>query len=235
MHSNVRRRASGLCWFILLVMAVASPALAQESRPFLMTAGGIQVVAGEHGAHLYRNSSPQFPLSALAADVDVVSIFPEHLGVPFRHFRWGVAPPPTDPWTKEVTALAAEAKATGKPILLQLTFVRVNLIALATNNFGVLKVESGWAESCGLAVLVGRAGLPELRDLDDRALRSRIHRHHRRTESVLRQLRRRYSVVEGSSQRGAGHLCCRETRQTGGYRVPFIQPRGDLRSGTQWI
>jgi hypothetical protein len=148
MRWNMARQVLPLCSFVLLATVAGSPAVAQETRPFLMSSGGIHVVEGDHGAHLYRNSSPHFPLSALAADVDVISIFPEHLGVPFLHFAWGVAPPATDPWTREMRALAAEAKATGKPILLQLTFARVHLVALATNNAGVLRVESGWAPAC---------------------------------------------------------------------------------------
>lgn len=142
------RCRSIVCLSAALLLICTQAGSAQGTRPFSMSVGTVHVVAGAADAHLYKNSSPDHPLISAAADSDVITIFPEHLGVPFYSFTLGVPPPPDDPWTREMTALAAEARATGKPIMLQLTYARVNLVSLATNNNGTLKVSSGWAPGC---------------------------------------------------------------------------------------
>jgi hypothetical protein len=133
--------------FLLIATVVAGPGIAQETRPFLMASTGIQVVPAGHGVQVIQNSSPSFPFSALATDVDVISIFPEYLGIPYFEFFFWHTPPATHPWTVQMTAMATEAKATGKPIFLQLAFTRANVVPLATDNAGVLKV-SNWAIGC---------------------------------------------------------------------------------------
>jgi hypothetical protein len=47
-----------------------------------------------------------------------------------------------------MTAMARDAKASGKPLMVQLALARVAIVPLAVNNNGTLQLLSGWAPPC---------------------------------------------------------------------------------------
>ena len=111
-----------------------------------MSSTAIQAVPGGNPA--YQNNSPSFMFGALSSDVDMITIFPEYLGVPFDDFASGPNLPPDHPWAVQMTALAAAAKSTGKPLIVETVLTRDVIVAKAVNSNGSLVIEPGWAPSC---------------------------------------------------------------------------------------
>ena len=134
---------------ILLLCAslCASPALAQTSRPFQLASTAIQGFQQNNGV-VFQNSWAGFSFPQLAPDVDVISVQPEFLGVPFAQFEKNATLPDDDPWAKQMTALANAAKEPGKPLLVQIALVRANLVGKAVYPDGLVNVEPYWAPSC---------------------------------------------------------------------------------------
>lgn len=99
-------------------------------------------------AEPYRNGSASFPLSEVAADVDVITLWPEYFGIPFPEFSAGSNIDPAHPWTVRMNQLVAEVAATGKPVMLELGFVRTGMVALAQDNNGSLQLIEGWGGVC---------------------------------------------------------------------------------------
>ncbi len=131
---------------LLLSVFCVPLAVCQTSRPFAMASTAIQAVPGD-GA-LYKNHSAAFSFQTLAQDADIVSVFPEYLGVPFDLFAVAANPPAGHPWTVQMTALARAAKAAGKPIMLQTVLARDVVVAKASANGTALQIEAGWAPRC---------------------------------------------------------------------------------------
>jgi len=131
---------------VAFAILFVTAAQAQQTRPFLMSSTAIQTV--QTPGQIYQNYSAGFPFSALAADVDVITVFPEYLGIPLASFAGGTAPPPTDPWTVQMLTMAHDARATGKPLMVQIALSRVNVVPMAINNFGTLQLVSNWAPGC---------------------------------------------------------------------------------------
>jgi hypothetical protein len=123
-----------------------SAALCQTTRPFYMGVSAVQAYPGQ--APSYQNSSGTFPFQATAADADVVTVFPEFLGVPFDLFSTTAAPPATHPWVVQIQSLAANAKSLGKPIMLQTVLTRDRMVPRAIVVNGVLVVDPTWAPGC---------------------------------------------------------------------------------------
>jgi hypothetical protein len=111
-----------------------------------MSSTGVQAQPGQ--SPLYQNFSPSFTPAALSPDVDVVNIFPEFLGVPFDSFATTSVLPANDPWAIKATALADAAKATGKPLMVQIVLTRDIVVAKAVNQGGVSVVQPGWVSGC---------------------------------------------------------------------------------------
>jgi hypothetical protein len=99
-------------------------------------------------ALLYQNDSPSFTFKTLSSDVDLITVFPEYLGIPFTEFAQSVSPPADDPWTIQMTALANAAKSAGRPLMVELVLTRDFPVAKAVNSNGSLKLEPGWAPTC---------------------------------------------------------------------------------------
>jgi hypothetical protein len=97
---------------------------------------------------LYQQNNAFFPLTAMNEDVDVVTVFPEHLGFPVDLFIGSTTPQANHPWTIEIQKLANGAKATGKPIALQLALSRDYIVSKAYAVNGVLKLDRTWAPKC---------------------------------------------------------------------------------------
>jgi hypothetical protein len=86
----------------------------------------------------------------LAGDVDAVNVHQDFFGVPWDAFAAGAAPPPA--WAATMSALAAQAHATGKPIFLALgpldgdrRHLAPRAVASATGGFDVIHA---WAPAC---------------------------------------------------------------------------------------
>jgi len=138
-------RAIGSLHLVLLI-AVPGLAVAQNQRPFQMAATASQAVPGQ--VPLYEQNSGTFPISSLSADVDLISVFPEHLGFPVELFLIGQTPPPSHPWTVRMQSLASAARATGKPLLVQLALSREYMTSKAYESGGQLQIDPAWAPKC---------------------------------------------------------------------------------------
>jgi len=111
-----------------------------------MSSTSVQAYPGQ--APLYQNDSQSFTLNTLSADVDVIALFPEYLGIPFTEFAQSAGPAVDDPWTMQMTALANSAKSTGKPLMLELVLTRDFPVANAVNSNGSLELQPDWAPTC---------------------------------------------------------------------------------------
>jgi hypothetical protein len=128
-------------------LLIASPALnAQSNRPFWMSSTAVQYLPGE--VPRYANDSPAFPMGAVSGDADVISVFAEYLGIPYEIFSSTSTPPSGHPWVIQMSALAATARATGKPLMLQTVLARDRLTAKATDAGGTLRLDGAWAPRC---------------------------------------------------------------------------------------
>lgn len=111
-----------------------------------MSISGIQTVPLAHPS--YQNFPSGYPPSAVAQDADLVTVFPEYLGIPFDLFASSSTPPADDPWTIQMKSLAATAKSTGKPIMLETVLTRDVPVAKASRSGGSLVLDSTWAPAC---------------------------------------------------------------------------------------
>src|SRR6266850_3546461 len=123
----VEHSRSGSCIWpsviaVYLLVFTCSTCLAQTSRPFRMSATAVQAYPGEPS--LYQNYSATFPFSGLSRDVDVITLFPEFLGIPFDVFAQSATPPETDAWTIQMNALANAANSMGKPLMVEIVLTR---------------------------------------------------------------------------------------------------------------
>lgn len=132
--------------FILVALITSLPTAAQTSRPFSMSTTAIQALPGH--TPLYQNVSPSFSLQTMSADADVITLFPEYLGIPFDSFAGTSYLVSNDPWAVKMTALANAAKATRKPIMIQIVLTRDILVAKAVNQNGQVVVQPGWVTGC---------------------------------------------------------------------------------------
>lgn len=128
-------------------LCVAVPAFCQTSRPFLMGSTAIQAFQYETGV-IFQNSGPGFSFEDLAPDVDVISVQPEFLGIPFAQFAKDSTLADEDPWAKQVTSLAESAKKPGKPLMVQITLVRGHMVGNAVYPDGLVHVQTNWAPAC---------------------------------------------------------------------------------------
>jgi len=143
-----RRRTTLVRWALLagVLCMLNAGAMAQTSRPFLMASTGVQMVPLSPVP--YKNGHAGFPLEEVAADVDLLTLWPEYLGIPYDVFALGPHIDPAHPWAVKMLQMAAEAESTGKPILLQLGFVRTGMVAWAYDVNGELTVVDGWGGVC---------------------------------------------------------------------------------------
>jgi hypothetical protein len=111
-----------------------------------MSVSGIQTVPLSNPPYVNFPSGVA-PLT-VAGDTDLISVFPEYLGIPFDLFATTSDPPSTNPWVIQMTALANQAKATGKPIMLQTALIRETPIGKANISGNTVTVDSGWAPAC---------------------------------------------------------------------------------------
>lgn len=132
---------------LLLLFFITIPATSgMAARPFDMAATAVQLVPLSEEP--YRNGTPSNPLSSLTPDVDVITLYPEHLGIPFDEFSQGPNISSSHPWTVRMTQLAADALATGKPLMIELGFIRTGLVDRAVDDGGELRIETNWAPVC---------------------------------------------------------------------------------------
>ena len=146
MYAHASRRNWSSALVVACFIFVAGAGRAQTSRPFVMSSTAIQAYPNQ--TLLYQNESPSFTLNTLSSDADVVTLFPEYLGIPFVDFSQGATPPADDPWTIQMTALANAAKSTGKPLMVELVLIRDFPVANAVNSNGSLQLQPGWAPTC---------------------------------------------------------------------------------------
>ncbi len=131
---------------LLLLFTLMSASNSFAARPFEMAATAVQLIPLSDEP--YRNGTVDNPLSSLAPDVDVITLYPEHLGIPFDEFAAGSNISSTHPWTVKMLQLAADAAATGKPLMVELGFIRSGLVDRAEDNNGELQIIPNWAPVC---------------------------------------------------------------------------------------
>jgi hypothetical protein len=151
----VRFAAGVLCLTLLLSPLVACsggndadavPPPPAPTRSYLLSATAVQAVAG--GQPFYQYTPAGFSAAALAADTDVVSVVVEHYGLPWDDFAAAATPPDVHPWTQTMRRFADAARATGKPVMLQLVLSRDRLAANARAQGADLVIDSGWQPPC---------------------------------------------------------------------------------------
>ncbi|CAN5554946.1 hypothetical protein BH10ACI4_BH10ACI4_33880 [soil metagenome] len=129
-----------------LAIAATTTTWCQDSRPFYMSVSGVQTIP--MNSPPYVNFPAGFTPSAVANDSDLISVFPEYLGIPFDLFATTSDPPSSNPWVVQMTALANQAKSTGKPILLQTALIRETPVGKVNISGTTVTVDSGWAPAC---------------------------------------------------------------------------------------
>lgn len=134
------------CCILLGLCVISFGAGAQSSRPFLMATTAVQMVPLSPVP--YKNSHAGFSFAEVAADVDMITLWPEYLGIPYDLFAQGPSIDPSHPWAVKMLQMAADAAATNKPILLELGFVRTGMVAWAYDVDGELAVVDSWAPVC---------------------------------------------------------------------------------------
>jgi hypothetical protein len=93
-------RHKSLWIFLAAGITCCLPVFGQQlppNRPFAMSSSALQTIPGQ--ASQYQNGSSSFSLNTLASDVDLISVFPEYMGIPFPEFENSPTPDPNDPWT----------------------------------------------------------------------------------------------------------------------------------------
>lgn len=112
-----------------------------ETRSFYLATAGIQAEVG---------SDPLFQhavdFDTLAADSDVIEIHEEYIGIPWDAFAAGTEPPAE--WAAVLEKLAADARATGKPIFLNTLIGREFLAPRAFVEGSELRREENWSARC---------------------------------------------------------------------------------------
>jgi len=121
-------------------------ALGYESRPFQLGATAVQMIPLSEES--FRNGTNEFPINCLSSEVDVITIWPEYLGIPYEEFANGPTVSESHPWTIKMRELIAAAQVGNRPIMLELGFVRTGMVGNAWNNNGKLSVNEGWAPIC---------------------------------------------------------------------------------------
>jgi hypothetical protein len=117
-------------------------------RPFLLSAGAIQNWPGEEPFSQLTHP-PDYTFADLAKDVDVPALFVEHYGLPWDEFADDADPPATHNWTRTMTRLAQAARATGKPLSLQMVLSRDKAAGKAVSRAdGRIEVISDWSGAC---------------------------------------------------------------------------------------
>lgn len=131
---------------IITSILYSSASSANQSRPFKLSATAVQLLPLEEES--FRNGTNDFPISTLAPHVDVVTIWPEYLGIPYDEFAVGPNISPSHPWVAKMNALISAANASGRPIMLELGLVRTGMVGKAWNNNGKHAVDDSWAPVC---------------------------------------------------------------------------------------
>ncbi len=117
-------------------------------RPFLLSAGAIQNWPGEEPFSQLTHP-PDYTFADLARDVDVAALFVEHYGLPWDEFAASADPPADHNWTAIMTRLAEHARATGKPLSLQMVLSRDKAAGKAVSKpDGRIEVLSDWSGAC---------------------------------------------------------------------------------------
>lgn len=116
------------------------------TRSYSLSATAVQAVA--NGAPFYQLTPGGASFAALANDVDVLTVVVEHYGIPWEEFANAVAPPDGHPWTIAMRNFAAAARASGKPLVLQVVLARDRLAARAGQSGANLVVDDNWKPAC---------------------------------------------------------------------------------------
>lgn len=129
--------------YVLLLLLVNQIA---QARSYDMATTAVQLIP--LSAEPYRNGTVTTPIDSLSPDVDVITLWPEYLGIPFDDFAAGPDLSPSHPWAVRMRQLADTVAATGKPVLLELSLIRTGMVPKAVVDKGQLQVISAWAPVC---------------------------------------------------------------------------------------
>jgi hypothetical protein len=129
---------------VLCLLAV--PAAAEITRPFKLATTAVRFTPLTYLP--FSNGDTAFPIASVAPHVDAITLWPEYLGIPFDEFATGPDVPEDHPWTVEMRALAAEATAAGRPLVLELGFVRRSMVGWARNDGGLLALDEAFTPPC---------------------------------------------------------------------------------------
>jgi hypothetical protein len=125
----------------------AIPGVSQASRSFRVASSAIQAFPQDRNI-IFQNSWPGFTFGQLASEVDIVSVQPEFLGLPFAQFAQGPSLADGDPWAQQMMSLASATKAAGKPLMVQITLTKTFMVANAVYPDGLVVLQRDWAPQC---------------------------------------------------------------------------------------
>jgi hypothetical protein len=131
---------------VLIFILLCSAALAQNSRPFRMATTAIQ--ANPEANFGYDSYLTEDSLAATVAETDVLSIFPEYLGIPYAEFANSARPPAAHAWTVKMQLLATKMRSLGKPLMLQLVLTRSTKTKTAVDVDGGLVLDQSSNTLC---------------------------------------------------------------------------------------
>lgn len=132
----------------LVVPATPTPPPAEpdNTRSFLLATSGVQMLPVENES--FRNGHADFDLRDVAAEVDMLVLVADFLGLPVDEFAESETPPEDHPWTRKVEEIAVAAKRTGRPVMLQLGLVRKSMVGRSEDRDGELAIDLTWAPQC---------------------------------------------------------------------------------------
>lgn len=147
MSGNNKARKFTLILMMILISIIYLPlASGNSSRPFQMVSTAVQMIP--LSAEPFRNGTTDFPISSQAPEVDVVTICPEYLGIPYDVFANSPYISENHPWTIKMRQLITAANADWRPLMLELGLVRTGMFPRALDNNSQLSIDDSWAPVC---------------------------------------------------------------------------------------
>jgi hypothetical protein len=121
---------------------------AEPARSFLLSSSPIQNWPYEE-PFTRLTHAPEYTFDDVAREVDILTLFVEHYGLPWDAFATAETPPADHPWTQAMLRLAASARAANRPLALQMVLSREEVAGNAgRDERGGLRVDSRWLPKC---------------------------------------------------------------------------------------
>ncbi len=117
-----------------------------DYRTFQLGLGVVQMLEIENRP--LRNGNANHPISSAKDEADYIKIVADYNGIPYDVFSTSTEIPEGHAWTIATRELIAEARAAGRPLMLQLGFARESMVGRSVDDNGELLVDLTWAPPC---------------------------------------------------------------------------------------